>query len=233
LPWQIEPGGVRRVAQTLLLAGAICGLAGCESLGKLFPPSNRDPIIDAVFAARTQLAPNDTTIVHARAHDPDNDALSYEWSVLRGSLSTTTGSRVVWTAPALAGSFAIKVKVRDGRGGDADAEATVAVLSSGPPTVQIIKPAAGEYIPGIGVITIEAIASHPNGIREVQFSVKFHNDTSFRFLGAANLPPFQVTWQVEGLSGPVWIFATAFRAGAGGTPGVDSIRVNVEGVTRF
>ena len=224
--WRIKIRGTRAVHLVFLL-GAFWMLAACESLEKLFPPANRDPIIDAVFAARPQLLPNDTTIVQARAHDPEGDAVSYEWSAQRGALSTTSGSRVVWTAPASAGNFSINVKVRDGKGGDAEAAVTVSVLSTGPPTIQIIKPAAGAFLPGLGVITIEAIASHPNGIREVEF---FAGGSS---LGIDNVPPYQQPWSIEGLTGERVLVAKASRFGAGVTTGGDTIKVNIEGVTRF
>ncbi|NUM73780.1 Ig-like domain-containing protein, partial [candidate division KSB1 bacterium] len=95
------------------------------------------------------------------------------------------------------------------------------------PTVEIIQPKQNAFIPGIGVIVIEALASHPNGIERVEFRA------GGNLLGIDNSPPYQQPWRVEGLSGPATIVISAYRALTPGAPGVDSVRVNVEGVTRL
>ncbi len=185
------------------------------------------PIIDRVVALRNQISPNDTTTVKVDAHDPQGQALSYDWSASAGMLSSTSGQRVLWTAPANAGNYGIHVKVRNSKEKQTEATVTIAVIASEAPTVKILQPTSGEYITGVGTALVEAIASHPNGIRDVQFWA------GNRFLGVDNAAPFQQAWQVERLSGSAWIVARAYRATAGGAPGVDSIQVHVEGVTRF
>src|SRR5688572_26071253 len=99
----------------LVLIAAGC-MMSCEELGSLIQ-ANKPPAIDRVFALRDRLAPTDTTTVIVEARDPEGGALSYEWSKEGGTLSSTSGRRVLWTAPA-AGNYKISVKVRDDKRGE-------------------------------------------------------------------------------------------------------------------
>lgn len=208
----------------LFLLAAGC-LISCEELGSLIQ-ANKPPAIDRVFALRDRLAPADTTTVIVDARDPEGGALTYEWSKDGGTLSSTSGRHVLWTAPA-AGNYKISVKVRDDKRGETQGQVTIVVLGSEKPTVKIVQPSDGAFIPGLGVFVIEALASHPNGIQRVEFQV------GAKILGSDNSTPYQQPWQVEGLSGPATIIVKAFRAGAVGEPGIDSVRVSIEGVTRL
>jgi hypothetical protein len=210
----------------MLLSATVTGLPGCEELGKLVQP-NEPPVVDRLFAWRDRLLPADTTTVKVEARDPEGGVLSYEWSAEPQTLSSTTGPQVIWTAPFTAGNHKISVKVKDDKGKETEASITLAVISLERPTVKITKPANGEFIPGVGTITIEAIATHLNGIQRVEFRV------GNNMLGVDNFPPYQQSWRVEGLFGPATVIATAFRAGTPGEPGVDSVRVSIEGVTRL
>jgi hypothetical protein len=208
----------------LFLIAAGC-MMSCEELGSLIQ-ANKPPAIDRVLALRDRLAPADTTTVIVEARDPEGGALSYEWSKEGGTLSSTSGRHVLWTAPT-AGNYKISVKVRDDKRGETQGQVTITVLGSEKPTAKIIQPTNGAFIPGLGVFVIETLASHPNGIQRVEFQV------GTKLLDTDNSPPYQQLWQVEGLSGPATIIVRAFRAGAAGEPGIDSVRVNVEGVTRL
>lgn len=214
----------RFFSDILFLVAAGC-LMSCEELGSLIQP-NKPPAIDRVFALRDHLAPTDTTTVIVEARDPEGGALSYEWSKDGGTLSSTSGRHVLWTAPA-AGNYKISVKVRDDKRGETQGQVTIVVLGSEKPTVKIVQPSDGAFIPGLGVFVIEALASHPNGIQRVEFQIGANSAWS------ADSSPYRYPWQVEGLSGPATIIVKAFRAGAAGEPGVDSVRVSVEGVTRL
>lgn len=199
---------------------------GCEELGKLIE-MNEPPVLDEVVALRSSLFPSDTTTIKVAAHDPEGGALSFAWSAAGGTLSSTTGSRVRWTAPAVAGDYKISVKVRDDKNDETEGSVTLSVIAVEQPTVEILQPRQNAFIPGIGVVGIEALASHPNGIERVEFRVDGN------LLGIDNSPPYQLPWRVEGLSGPETIIISAYRALTPGPPGVDSVRVSVEGVTRL
>jgi len=215
-----------RFLKNVALLAVMISLIACGKLDSLLGGDD-PPVIDRVVALRNQLPPNDTTTVRAEARDPQGESLSYEWSSQAGTLSSTTGRRVLWTAPANAGNYGVRVKVRNGKDKQAEASVTIAVIAGEAPTVKILQPTSGEYITGVGNALVEAVASHPNGIRDVQFWA------GNKFLGVDNAAPFQQVWQVEGLSGPASVVARAYSATAGGAPGVDSIQVHVEGVTRF
>lgn len=208
----------------LFLVAAGC-MMSCEELGSLIQ-ANKPPAIDRVFALRDRLLPTDTTTVIVEARDPEGGALSYEWSKEGGTLSSTSGRHVLWTAPA-AGNYKISVKVRDDKRGETQGQVTITVLGSEKPTVKIVQPTDGAFIPGLGVFVIEALASHPNGIQRVDFQIGTNSVVS------ATSPPYRYLWRVDGLSGPATIIVRAFRAGSAGEPGIDSVRVSVEGVTRL
>jgi len=197
----------------------------CEELETLL--ANQEPIIKSLVAARDRLAPLDTTTVQVEAEDPEGEAIAISWRSEAGTLSSTSGARVVWTAPATAGKFRISVQVTDASNKKAESAVTITVVAAESPRVEITQPQDGAFIPGLGIITIQAVASHPNGIGRVEF---WNRD---KLLGIDNSPPYQVLWSVEGLSGPETILARAYRADNSGDPGEDAIRISIEGVTRL
>ncbi|MGH7455178.1 MAG: Ig-like domain-containing protein [bacterium] len=215
----------RFFSSILFLVAAGC-MMSCEELGSLIQ-ANKPPAIDRVFALRDHLLPTDTTTVIVEARDPEGGALSYEWINEGGRLSSTSGRHVLWTAPDIGGSYKISVKARDDKRGETQGQVTIIVLEDEKPTVKVVEPTDGAFIPGLDVFDIKALANHRNGIQRVEFQVGTKN------LGTDSSFPYQHSWQVEGLSGPATIIVKAFRAGAAGEPGVDSVRVNVEGVTRL
>jgi hypothetical protein len=215
-----------RFFSTILFLIAAGCLMSCEELGSLIN-ANKPPAIDRVFALRDHLLPTDTTTVIIEARDPEGGALSYEWSTDGGTLSSTSGRHVIWTAPNIGGSYKISVKARDDKRGETQGQVTIIVLEEEKPTVKIVEPTDGAFIPGLGFFDIKALASHRNGIQRVEFQV------GTKILGIDTSLPYQHSWQVEGLSGPATIIVRAYRAGAAGEPGIDSVRVSVEGVTQL
>ncbi|HXH05443.1 MAG TPA: PKD domain-containing protein, partial [Vicinamibacterales bacterium] len=80
--------------------------------------------------------------------DPDGDALTYEWDF--GDGTTAAGATAVHTYTA-AGSFTVRLTVRDGRGGVHTAE-TTATIAAAPPTNQPpVAHAGGPYTSEIGM----------------------------------------------------------------------------------
>ena len=224
---QIMKVGIRYCIKPSWLAPfALAAIFGCKELEKLIQ-DNQAPVIDRITALRTSLSPSDTTTIKVEAHDPEGGALAYSWSAAGGTLSATSGSSVRWTAPALAGNHTISVKVRDEGDAETEGAVTLSVIALERPTVEITQPVEGAFIPGLDEVLIQAQASHPNGIARVEFYAKEV------FLGQDNSPPYQLPWRVEGLSGPATIIAKAFRPQASAEPGVDSVRVSIEGVTRW
>ncbi len=126
------------------------------------------------------------------------------------------------------GDYKIKVKVKNTSNEKADKSIVITVLSNQIPFVNITKPVNGEHFPGLGTFEIEAEASHPNGIKMVEFYVDdilLRQDTA---------QPYNFPWQIEEKSGERKINVKAFRTGTdSGEPGVDSVFVTIEGVTRI
>ena len=92
---------------------------------------NRDPVITGMSPATGTLVYL-SQVVTVSASDPDDDALSYEWSTTYGSISGS-GSSVTLNVPYCGGGSScstatVSVTVRDGRGGSASASRTYNVL---------------------------------------------------------------------------------------------------------
>jgi hypothetical protein len=76
---------------------------------------------------------------------------------------------------------------------------------------------------------IMALASHPNGIERVDF---YQGGNLLGTDNSARDQYYEQPWRIEGLSGPATILVKAYAA-ASREPGMDSVRVSIEGVTRF
>ena len=123
----LRPKGVSPVKNLsfLLLTGFLIGCGGGGSGG---PGANQSPVIDSIsLTPASYVAPQQNISLSIVAHDPDGDAISYSWSTDLGTLNTTGGTTVEWTAPSapISGTGTIEVSVSDGKGGLATARKTV------------------------------------------------------------------------------------------------------------
>src|SRR5687768_10047654 len=89
------------------------------------PPSNREPTVSCEIE-KTTLRPGESTRVRAIASDADGDALTYSWSATAGRI-VGTGATVNFESTGMTppASATIRVRVSDGRGGDAEATCPV------------------------------------------------------------------------------------------------------------
>lgn len=80
------------------------------------PPVNQPPIIDSLTSEWRQVKQSMSVPIECVARDPDEDELSYAWSVDGGEI---TGDGVVgsWVTPDDYGTYTITVTVTDGEGG--------------------------------------------------------------------------------------------------------------------
>ena len=70
----------------------------------------------------------DMAAVHAVGSDPDSDPLTYSWTTNGGAVEGS-GPDARWnSADAPPGTYVVKVRVDDGRGGTADSTAEIRVL---------------------------------------------------------------------------------------------------------
>ena len=83
------------------------------------PVSNYPPRIKSLSADSTVIVLGTNINIYCTATDKDNDTLNYNWSQ-SGGMITGTGSEIIWTPPAIAGSYFIYCNVVDGNGGEVD-----------------------------------------------------------------------------------------------------------------
>ncbi len=118
-------------------------------------PANRVPqlhglLLDGKRAADdVRLAPGSSHVASVRAADPDRDALTYDWRVMRESEATQSGGdpedvpeqyrlshpddaagQITWRAPDEPGAYRLYVYVGDGNGGAAHANVPFLVVGT-------------------------------------------------------------------------------------------------------
>jgi len=102
------------------------------------PPPNRAPAAScSADKSMIYAGSGEFTIVRVSASDPDNDPLTYSWTTTGGTVEGT-GPEVRWnSAGAVPGTYTTKVRVNDGRGGNAACSADIRVESrpNRPPTI--------------------------------------------------------------------------------------------------
>ncbi len=92
------------------------------------PPPNRSPVASCLVDKTMAYAGSaDIAVVRANASDPDNDPLTYTWTTTGGAVDGS-GPEVRWSSSgANLGTYAVKVRVNDSRGGTADCSVDIRV----------------------------------------------------------------------------------------------------------
>jgi outer membrane protein OmpA-like peptidoglycan-associated protein len=102
------------------------------------PPPNHPPVAScSMDKSMVYAGSGDMAAVHAAANDPDNDSLTYSWTTTGGTVDGN-GPDARWnSAGAAPGTYTVKVRVDDGRGGVADCSADIRVepQPNRPPTM--------------------------------------------------------------------------------------------------
>jgi outer membrane protein OmpA-like peptidoglycan-associated protein/opacity protein-like surface antigen len=168
------------------------------------PPPNRSPVASCSIDKTVVYAGSgDFAVVRAHASDPDNDPLTYSWAASGGTVEGT-GPDARWSsAGATPGTYAVKVRVDDGRGGTAGCSADIRVerQPNRPPTISC---SADRRAVTVGdSVQITATASDPDN-DPLTFlwtaSVgRIEGSGSFVKFQTADLPPgpYTITGQVD------------------------------------
>jgi len=127
------------------------------------PPHNHSPVAScSVDRAQVYAGSGDSAVVRADASDPDNDSLTYSWTTNGGTVEGS-GPEVRWNSSGVnPGSYRVKVRVDDGRGGTADCSAEIRVEPppNHPPTMSCS--ADRNSVSAGDLVQITATASDPD-----------------------------------------------------------------------
>jgi len=107
---------ISKIILTILILSIIALVfSGC---GGSTPSLNYPPVIYTLIANSDTLEVGQNTIITCHAYDQNGDTLDYTWTKTGGTISGS-GSAVIWTAPATAGTYTIICVVSDGELTDA------------------------------------------------------------------------------------------------------------------
>ncbi|PKP02907.1 MAG: hypothetical protein CVU14_02655 [Bacteroidetes bacterium HGW-Bacteroidetes-9] len=108
----------------LLAFGILISISSCKK-----DEENKNPTVTSVVVNPASVNANGIASVTVTASDPDNDPLTYSYTVTGGAI-TGSGPAVSWTAPAAEGAHSITVTVSDGNGGQATGNGALTVLQA-------------------------------------------------------------------------------------------------------
>lgn len=102
--------------------------------------TNQLPTINSILGAASIFIGGSVELT-CDATDPDGDPLTYVWSWSTGSMSSSAGRTVTWTAPDSGCTATISVTVSDGRGGSTSADKNITVDPSAnrPPSIDAVN----------------------------------------------------------------------------------------------
>lgn len=127
--------------------------------------SGASPEIVDLSASTERILPGDTVSITCDAVDPDDDALTYDWSCSAGEL-TGDGAKVEWTAPGEEGLYQVLVTVADERDTSVSDSLALRVRDNAPPEILVMESDIGDevewVVPGTAVY-IRCETEDPDG----------------------------------------------------------------------
>ncbi len=152
---KLNLGKLKRLAVLTILVAATILIGGCVSV-------NKYPVISSLDVEKDWVIPSGSCNIECIASDENGDSLDYTWSATAGTISGT-GSTATWMAPDTLGTYAITVKVTDGRGGEITGQRTmyVSVSSNQPPVIESLT-TEWQKVGKAKSSTIRCFASDPN-----------------------------------------------------------------------
>jgi hypothetical protein len=108
---------------------AMCFAIVFSSCKKDEEEKNNNPTVTSVIVTPASVNANGIVSIAVIATDPDNDPLTYSYTVTGGAI-TGSGAAVSWTAPSASGAHSVTVTVSDGKGGTATGNGALTVLEA-------------------------------------------------------------------------------------------------------
>lgn len=149
----------RIVIRWMMLFTLLTVIIGCGEDGG--NEDNSPPVIDHLIVPE-QVNPDERVELQVVAHDADGDVLSYVWEVKGGTLDSSTGRTVNWTAPSDMKSAVVKVHVNDGINESVVKSKSVAInLENSPPIIkEIVVP---KRVPPDASVQLQAVTHDEDG----------------------------------------------------------------------
>jgi outer membrane protein OmpA-like peptidoglycan-associated protein/opacity protein-like surface antigen len=128
------------------------------------PPANRAPVATcSVDKSMIYVGSADIAVVRAQASDADNDTLTYTWTTTGGAVDGS-GPDVRWNSSgATPGTYAVKVRVSDSKGGTADCSVDIRVEPPPNRAPSLTCSAERSTVRSGERVRISAVGSDPDG----------------------------------------------------------------------
>ena len=188
------------------------------------------PQVSNIFttAESFMINPGDTALFWVEATDPQDETLTYLWTLgvgeIIGSVKLDT---LTWKAPLSGGHFPVSVKVSNSEESVTKSD-NITVISFIRPYVKIVLPSASDYLVQYQPASVKARAYHDNGLTQVQLWI---NDVIVSGQSGVKALDYQFDWDGVAPAGMIEIKVTAVSKITAMT-GSDSIRVPLEGIVR-
>lgn len=199
------------------------------SLQVVVTDSNYPNITKITVAPEGEIVVGETVSISCEASDgttstssteTTDPTLSYRWSCDGGSLSSTSGSNINWTAPSTAGSYKVTVVVSDGTNDDVGTQEMTVVYADVPIINSLSASPAKIAVNKYSALTCSA--SDPNSL-SLSYSWRANGGTLLSSTGTA------VTWEAPATAGSYAVTVTVTNSKSASTSEVLNIPVVVPG----
>ncbi|HLL54425.1 MAG TPA: PKD domain-containing protein [Myxococcaceae bacterium] len=146
----------------------------------------------------------------SNSFDTDRDVLTYQWT---GAFESTVTGDPMATATLPPGSHAIRLTVADGHGGNSTDQATLRVVDTGLPVIDLRVDATGRWAPDHKMVRLVTVFASDACDHSPSVRISVSSDEPVNDTGDGNTEP---DWRVETLTdGARAVWLRAERSGSG------------------